>query len=57
MNSIEQEHIEIAFPYDSNGKTMEDYFINLSFIIPASEIEDLKREFKEMFSQETNWSF
>ena len=55
MNSIELENIESMFG-TTVGKTMEDYFTQLHDTI-GIDIDTLKSEFKNQYSDETNWSF
>jgi len=55
MNSIELENIKSMFG-TTEGKTMEDYFSELS-IITHQSIDVLKSEFKKYYPDETNWSF
>jgi len=55
MNSIELENIESMFG-TTEGKTMEDYFTELS-ISSHQSIDTLKSEFKNYYTDETNWSF
>ena len=56
MNSKEQENIDIAFPNDSDGKTMEDYF-DFIYSMTLVDKDTLKQKFKETFPEESDWSF
>ena len=55
MNDIELQNIESMFG-TTEGKTMEDYFTELSILIHQS-IDTLKTEFKNNYPDESNWSF
>lgn len=55
MNDIELENIESMLG-TTEGKTMEDYFIELN-LISNVDIDTLKSKFKNNYPDETNWSF
>ena len=59
MNSIEIENINQQFDNDAEGKTMEDYFVNIQSHVTGTDISinNLKTHFKEFYSDETDWSF
>ena len=58
MNSIEQENINSYFDADANGKTMEDYFVEIQILIGgAMSINELKDAMKQTYPDETDWSF
>ena len=59
MNSIEIAHINQQFGDDTEGKTMEDYFIGIQSHVTGTDISinNLKTNFKEFYSDETDWSF
>lgn len=59
MNSIEIEYINQQFENDTEGKTMEDYFVDIQYQVTTTDtsINTLKTNFKEFYSDETDWSF
>lgn len=56
LNNIEKTVIASVFA-DIEGKTMEDYFAELIKLVDNMTIDELKTEFKNHYSDETNWSF
>ena len=58
MNSIEQENINSCFDGNSDGKTMEDYFVEIQILMGgAMSIDELKDAMKQTYPDETDWSF
>ena len=58
MNSIEQENINSCFDSNSDGKTMEDYFVEIQILINgAMSIDELKNAMTQSYPDETDWSF
>ena len=57
MNSIEQENINSCFDSNSDGKTMEDYFVEIQILMGgAMSIDELKDAMKQTYPDETDWS-
>ena len=58
MNSVEQENINSCFDGNSDGKTMEDYFVEIQILMGgAINIDELKDAMKQTYPSETDWSF
>ena len=58
MNSIEQKNINSYFDGNSEGKTMEDYFVEIQILMGgAMNIDELKNAMKQTYPNETDWSF
>ena len=55
MNSIERNDCMQLFG-TIDGKTMEDFFLEQSAML-GRDVDFLKTEYKNNYSEETNWSF
>ena len=57
MNSVEISLIKGCFGDDWEDKTMDDYFEHDCLSSENVDLDELKKRLKDIYSDETEWSF